>query len=191
MIKKQPKKYTTILILAAIGLLGFVGYSLLRPAQLGINEVSFHSGAPATVIIQDGVYTDKGKWIPPGTYSCNLGAAGCTVYGQFFNSGTYGTKHVSTVEERQAIANYNNAIRAAAGAQNIGSKPSQAAPTATPASATNPAAAPSATPTPTPVADAPVAAKSYNPSDLNQDGTVNIQDYNIFIANYGRSSEEK
>ncbi len=194
------RKYLYLGSFIVLAALSYGAYKTYGPQPLDVNEIGKPTtvSAPAEVIqgndvyVKDGQLVAKGtegaKWVPPGTYAGMPGDTGRYINGYFFTyaHGPYGTFVPTTAAERQAAADFTNAVRQAAG-------------NTTPATGTNTNLGKGGfnnqavgntgaqqTATPTPVPAAPVG----NIADLNRDGKINVLDYNLFVINYNRRGEQ-
>lgn len=194
------RKYLYLGSFIVLAALSYGAYKTYGPQPIDINEVYNKTAAPAVIIRGNDVWVKDGepglvskdtpgaKWVAPGTYAGMPGDdnKGRTINGHFFAWGSYGTFVPPTAAERQAAADFTNAVRQAAG-------------NTTPATGTNTNLGKGGfnnqavgntgaqqTATPTPVPAAPVG----NIADLNRDGKINVLDYNLFVINYNRRGEQ-
>ena len=191
----STKKYLYVGSFILLSALAYGAYKTYGPQPIDINEVYNKTAAPAVVIqgndvyVKDGQLVPKGtegaKWVPPGTYAGMPGDTGRNISGYFFTyaGSPYGTFVPTTAAERQAAADFTNAVRQAAGNTSTTTNTNQGKGGSNNQAVGNTGAQLNATPTPIP------ATPIGNIADLNKDGKINVLDYNLFVINYNRRGE--
>lgn len=191
----STKKYLYVGSFILLSALAYGAYKTYGPQPVDINEVYNKTAAPAVIIqgndvwVKDGELVDKGtegaKWVPPGTYAGMPSDQGRTINGHFFAWGTYGKFVPPTAAERQAAADFTNAVRQAAGNTSTTTNTNQGKGGLNNQAVGNTGAQLNATPTPIP------ATPIGNIADLNKDGKINVLDYNLFVINYNKRGDKE
>jgi hypothetical protein len=193
----STKKYLYVGSFILLSALAYGAYKTYGPQPVDINEVYNKTAAPAVVIqgndvyVKDGQLVPKGtegaKWVPPGTYAGMPGDTGRNISGYFFTyaGSPYGTFVPTTAAERQAAADFTNAVRQAAGNTSTTTNTNQGKGGLNNQAVGNTGAQLNATPTPIP------ATPIGNIADLNKDGKINVLDYNLFVINYNKRGDRE